>query len=309
MKRKQDTSFRVEAATELMPFLLSKLGGMTRTSVKQLLSQRRVTVNAGIQTRHDTPLKAGDMINILQGRGNVELRHPKLRVIYEDNALIIVEKKNGLLTVPYNPKSSEMTVLSILKDYVKKQSRKANVYVVHRLDRETSGVLVFAKSPELQEYMRTYWRQLVSKRTYVALVEGILEKKEGIITSWLTEDQQTMMVYSSQTDNGGQKAITHYKVVKESAVPSVEQDLVDEYSLVELNLETGRTNQIRVHMQSIGHPVVGDRKYGNGNESSPVDRLCLHAKVLEFIHPMTERKIRFEAAAPKEMLRMFNSSL
>jgi 23S rRNA pseudouridine1911/1915/1917 synthase len=97
--------------------------------------------------------------------------------------------------------------------------------------------------------------------------------------------------------------------VKESAVPSVEQDLVDEYSLVELNLETGRTNQIRVHMQSIGHPVVGDRKYGNGNESSPVDRLCLHAKVLEFIHPMTERKIRFEAAAPKEMLRMFNSSL
>jgi 23S rRNA pseudouridine1911/1915/1917 synthase len=309
MRRKQDTSFRVEAATELMPFLLSKLGGMTRTSVKQLLSQRRVTVNAGIQTRHDTPLKAGDMINILQGRGNVELRHPKLRIIYEDDALIVVEKKNGLLTVPYNPKSSEMTVLSILKDYVKKQSRKANVYVVHRLDRETSGVLVFAKSPELQEYMRTYWRQLVSKRTYVALVEGILEKKEGIITSWLTEDQQTMMVYSSQTDNGGQKAITHYKVVKESAVPSVEQDLVDEYSLVELNLETGRTNQIRVHMQSIGHPVVGDRKYGNGNESSPVDRLCLHAKVLEFIHPMTERKIRFEAAAPKEMLRMFNSSL
>ena len=309
MRRKQDTSFRVEAATELMPFLLSKLGGMTRTSVKQLLSQRRVTVNAGIQTRHDTPLKAGDMINILQGRGNVELRHPKLRIIYEDDALIVVEKKNGLLTVPYNPKSSEMTVLSILKDYVKKQSRKANVYVVHRLDRETSGVLVFAKSPELQEYMRTYWRQLVSKRTYVALVEGRLEKKEGTITSWLTEDQQTLMVYSSQTDNGGQKAITHYKVVKESAMPSAEQDLAAEYSLVELNLETGRTNQIRVHMQSIGHPVVGDRKYGNGNESSPVDRLCLHAKVLEFIHPMTEKKVRFEAAAPKEMLRMFNSSL
>ena len=309
MRRKQDTSFRVEAATELMPFLLSKLGGMTRTSVKQLLSQRRVTVNAGIQTRHDTPLKPGDLVNILQGRGNVELRHPKLRIIYEDDALIVVEKKNGLLTVPYNPKSSEMTVLSILKDYVKKQSRKANVYVVHRLDRETSGVLVFAKSPELQEYMRTYWRQLVSKRTYVALVEGRLEKKEGTITSWLTEDQQTMMVYSSQTDNGGQKAITHYKVVKESAMPSAEQDLAAEYSLVELNLETGRTNQIRVHMQSIGHPVVGDRKYGNGNESSPVDRLCLHAKVLEFIHPMTEKKVRFEAAAPKEMLRMFNSSL
>ena len=304
MKRKQDTSFRVEATTELMPFLLSKLGGMTRTSVKQLLSQRRVTVNAGIQTRHDTPLKPGDIVQVLQGRGNVELRHPKLRVIYEDDALIVVEKKNGLLTVPYNPKSSEMTAYSILKDYVRKQSNRNTIHVVHRLDRETSGVLVFAKSPELQEYMRTYWRQLVTKRTYVALVEGKLEKKEGTITSWLTEDQHTMMVYSSQTDNGGQKAVTHYKVVKESRAQSIEEDVAADYSLVELNLETGRTNQIRVHMQSIGHPIVGDRKYGHGNEYSPVDRLCLHARTLEFIHPMTEKKVRFEAAAPKEFMRV-----
>ena len=110
MKRKQDTSFRVEAAAELMPFLLSKLGGMTRTSVKQLLSQRRVTVNAGIQTRHDTPLKAGDIVQVLQGRGNIELRHPKLRVVYEDDDLMVVEKKNGLLTVAVKTESSETSV-------------------------------------------------------------------------------------------------------------------------------------------------------------------------------------------------------
>ena len=305
MKRKQDTSFRVEATTELMSFLLSKLGGMTRTSVKQLLSQRRVTVNAGIQTRHDTPLKAGDVVQVLQGRGNVELRHPKLRIIYEDDALIIVEKKNGLLTVPYNPKSSEMTAYSILKEYVKKESKRNTVHVVHRLDRETSGVLVFAKSPELQEYMRTYWRQLVTKRTYVALVEGHFEKKEGTITTWLTEDPHTGMVYSSPKDDGGQKAVTHYKVIKECVSGVEDQELP--ISLLELNLETGRTNQIRVHAQSIGHPVIGDRKYGHGNEYSPVDRLCLHAKVLEFIHPMTEKKVRFEAATPKEMLRPFNT--
>ena len=305
MKRKQDTSFRVEAAAELMPFLLSKLGGMTRTSVKQLLSQRRVTVNAGIQTRHDTPLKVGDVVQVLQGRGNVELRHPKLRIIYEDDALIIVEKKNGLLTVPYNPKSSEMTAYSILKEYVKKESKRNTVHVVHRLDRETSGVLVFAKSPELQEYMRTYWRQLVTKRSYVALVEGKLEKNEGKITSWLTEDSRTALVSSSPVDNGGQLAITNYKVLKESALQTDEADLKTEYSLVELNLETGRTNQIRVHMASMGHPVVGDRKYGNGNESSPIDRLCLHARVLEFIHPMMEKKVRFEAPMPKEFARIF----
>ncbi len=298
MRRKQDTSFRVEAATELMPFLLAKLGGMTRTSVKQLLSQRRVTVNAGIQTRHDTPVKPGDMVQINQGRGNVELRHPKLRVIYEDNALIVVEKKNGLLTVPYNPKSSEMTAYSILKDYVRKQSNRNTVHVVHRLDRETSGVLVFAKSAELQEYMRTYWKQLVTRRTYVALVEGHLEKKEGTITSWLTEDNQTAMVYSSDKDNGGQKAITNYKVLKATTIGEGDQEM--NISLVELNLETGRTNQIRVHMQSIGHPIIGDRKYGHGNEYSPIDRLCLHARTLEFIHPMTEKKVRFDAPLPKE---------
>lgn len=298
MKRKQDTSFRVETATELMPFLLSKLGGMTRTSVKQLLSQRRVTVNAGIQTRHDTPLKAGDKVQILQGRGNVELRHPKLRIIYEDDALIVVEKKNGLLTVPYNPKSSEMTAYSILKDYVRKQSNRNTVHVVHRLDRETSGLLVFAKSAELQEYMRTYWKQLVTQRTYVAVVEGHLEKKEGTITTWLTEDPHTGMVYSSPKDDGGQKAVTHYKVIHATSIGEGDQEMP--ISLVELNLETGRTNQIRVHMQSIGHPVIGDRKYGHGNEYSPIDRLCLHAKVLEFIHPMTEKKVRFETSMPKE---------
>jgi 23S rRNA pseudouridine1911/1915/1917 synthase len=238
------------------------------------------------------------VINILQGRGNVELRHPKLRVIYEDNALIIVEKKNGLLTVPYNPKSSEMTAYSILKDYVRKQSNRNTVHVVHRLDRETSGVLVFAKSAELQEYMRTYWKQLVTRRTYVALVEGHLEKKEGTITSWLTEDNQTAMVYSSDKDNGGQKAITNYKVLKATTIGEGDQEM--NISLVELNLETGRTNQIRVHMQSIGHPIIGDRKYGHGNEYSPIDRLCLHARTLEFIHPMTEKKVRFEAPLPKE---------
>ena len=303
MKRKQDTSFRVEAVCELMPFLLAKLGGMTRTSVKQLLSQRRVTVNAGIQTRHDTPLKAGDLVQVLQGRGNVELRHPKLRIVYEDDALIIVEKKNGLLTVPYNPKSSEMTAYSILKEYVKKQSKRNTVHVVHRLDRETSGVLVFAKSPELQEYMRTYWRQLVTKRTYVALVEGQFEQKEGTITTWLTEDPHTGMVYSSPKDDGGQKSVTHYKVIKSTILGEDDQALP--VSLIELNLETGRTNQIRVHMATIGHPVVGDRKYGHGNESSPIDRLCLHARVLEFVHPMTEKKVRFEASTPKEFARIF----
>ena len=304
MRHKQDTILRVEQEGLLMDFLQAKMGGMAKASIKQLLSQRRVTVNNAIQTRHDTPIRRGDTVLIASGRGNVELRHPKLRIVYEDDALIVVEKKNGLLTVPVKADSKETTVFSILKEYVRKQSYRNTVHVVHRLDRETSGLLVFAKSPELQEYMRTYWRQLVTRRTYVALVEGKLEKTEGKITSWLTEDSRTALVSSSPVDNGGQLAITNYKVLKESALQTDESDLKAEYSLVELNLETGRTNQIRVHMASIGHPVVGDRKYGNGNESSPIDRLCLHARVLEFIHPMTEKKVRFEVPTPKEFTRV-----
>ena len=298
MRHKQDTVLRVEQDGLLMDFLQTKMGGMAKSSIKQLLGQRRVTVNNAIQTRHDTPIRRGDTVVVASGRGNVELRHPKLRIIYEDDALIVVEKKNGLLTVPVNQKSSETTVFSILKEYVKKQSYRNTVHVVHRLDRETSGVLVFAKSAELQEYMRTYWKQLVTKRTYVAVVEGHLEKKEGTITTWLTEDPHTGMVYSSPKDDGGQKAVTHYKVINATTIGEGDQEMP--ISLVELNLETGRTNQIRVHMQSIGHPVIGDRKYGHGNEYSPVDRLCLHAKVLEFIHPMTEKKVRFETSMPKE---------
>lgn len=305
MRHKQDTVLRVEQDGLLMDFLQTKMGGMAKSSIKQLLGQRRVTINNAIQTRHDTPIRRGDTVVVASGRGNIELRHPKLRIIYEDDALIVVEKKNGLLTVPVNQKSSETTVFSILKEYAKKQSYRNTVHVVHRLDRETSGLLVFAKSPELQEYMRTYWRQLVTKRTYVALVEGKLEKKEGKITSWLTENPRTALVSSSPVDNGGQLAITNYKVLKESNLQTNEMDLGAAYSLVELNLETGRTNQIRVHMASMGHPVVGDRKYGNGNESSPIDRLCLHARVLEFIHPMTEKKVRFEASTPKEFARIF----
>ena len=304
MRHKQNTILRVEQDCLLMDFLQAKMGGMAKASIKQLLSQRRVTVNNAIQTRHDTPIRRGEIVVIASGRGNVELRHPKLRIVYEDDALIVVEKKNGLLTVPVKADSKETTVFSILKEYVRKQSHRNTVHVVHRLDRETSGLLVFAKSPELQEYMRTYWRQLVTKRSYVALVEGKLEKNEGKITSWLTEDSRTALVSSSPVDNGGQLAITNYKVLKESTLQTDEADLKTEYSLVELNLETGRTNQIRVHMASMGHPVVGDRKYGHGNESSPIDRLCLHARVLEFIHPMTEKKVRFEAPMPKEFTRV-----
>ena len=310
MKRKNNTTLRATAATTLLELMQAKLGGMSVTSIKQLLRARRVQVNGAITTRGDQALNAGDEVTIRSQAGTTTLHHPKLSLVYEDDYLLVVNKKQGLLTVPTNPDSAETTALSILKAYVRRQHPRNNVYVVHRLDRETSGLLVFAKTPQLQEYMRTYWRQLVTKRTYIALAEGIFAEPKGTITTWLTEDKRNAMVYSSPVDDGGQKAVTHYEVLgtrtiepaKGSAnIPATAMaDGKICLSLVALNLETGRTNQIRVHLASIGHPVVSDRKYGHGNSFAPVDRLCLHARILEFIHPATEQVVHFETPVPKE---------
>ena len=321
IKRKQDTVLKVAEGGQLMDFLMAKMGGMARSSVKQLLGQRRVKVGNAIQTRHDFMLKAGDIVTVSSGRGNSQLTHPKLRIVYEDDDLIVVNKQPGLLTVAATPGSSETTAYSILRAYVKKQNARAGIYVVHRLDRETSGLLVFARSEELQHYMRQYWRELVTERTYIALTEGVLSPREGKITTWLTEDKRNAVVYSSPVDDGGDIAITNYKTLKTTTTPPHPSPQGREsgsrhfsslegrsggvtYSLVELHLETGRTNQIRVHLASKGCPVVGDRKYGHGNESSPIDRLCLHAKVLAFIHPVTEQTVRFESHVPKEFNRV-----
>ena len=306
IKRKADTILKVSEQVALMEFLISKMGGMAKSSVKQLLGQRRVKVGNVVQTRHDFALKAGDIVTVSSGRGNSQLTHPKLKIVYEDDDLIVVNKQPGLLTVAATPGSSETTAYSILRAYVKKQNARAGIYVVHRLDRETSGLLVFARSEELQHYMRQYWRELVTERTYIALAEGVLEPREGKITTWLTEDKRNAVVYSSPVDDGGDIAITNYKVLKTSNYGTTLNSPLStiNYQLVELHLETGRTNQIRVHLASKGCPVVGDRKYGHGNESSPIDRLCLHAKVLEFIHPVTEKKVRFESPVPKEFNRV-----
>lgn len=312
IKKKNNTELRVSEEALLMDFLIAKYGG-SRNNIKGLLARRVVNVNGSIQTRHDTPLHPGDVVTVVAGKGNAELTHPKLKIVYEDDYLIVVEKKQGLLTVATYPGSTETTVFSILKAYVRRQNQRAGIYTVHRLDRETSGLLVFAKTPELQEYMRTYWRQLVTKRTYVAIAEGRFGEKQGQIVSWFTEDKKNAMVYSSPVDDGGQKAITNYKVIKEttsseatsSTKGTTSSVATSTYSLVELNLETGRTNQIRVHLATKGHPVVGDRKYGHGNDESPIDRLCLHARVLEFIHPATEQKVHFETPTPKEFLSLF----
>ena len=287
------TRLKVSEATQLMDFLLAKMGGMSRSSVKSLLGHRQVTVNEKVVTQFDYILKAADSVVINNTRGNVELVHPKLRIIFEDSDLIVVEKKEGLLTVTTG-RESETTAFLILKNYVKKSSTRNKIYTVHRLDRETSGVILFAKHSDAQHILRDNWHEIVTKRVYVAVVEGKVEKESDRIVSWLTENEISLKISSSRTDNGGKEAITNYRVIKSN----------DEFSLLEIELETGRKNQIRVHMESIGHPIVGDRKYGS---TTTIGRLALHARVLEFYHPMTSEPLHFETPVPREFLKVFRN--
>ncbi|NLO70173.1 MAG: RluA family pseudouridine synthase [Porphyromonadaceae bacterium] len=274
----------------LMDFLLDKMGGMSRSAVKSLLSKRQVSVNDKITTRFDTPLQINDRITINHSHGNAGLSHPKLRILYEDSVLIVVEKQEGLLTVTAGS-GRETTAFSILKNYVKKSSPANKIYTVHRLDRETSGVLLFSKNRDVQHVLRNNWHSIVTKRIYTALVEGKVEKESGQIVSWLTENEISLKIISSPYDNGGKQAITNYRVVKSS----------EKFSLLEIELETGRKNQIRAHMESIGHPIAGDRKYGSTIE---MKRLALHAHVIEFYHPVTNELVRFESPIPTELVKL-----
>ena len=289
----KETKLKVAEPMELMTFLLAKMGGMSRNSIKSLLAHRQVMVNNKVTTQFNLALQPNDLVAVNSGRGNIELNHPKLRIIFEDQYLIVVEKKEGLLTVSTG-NSEETTAFSILKTHVKKSSPQNRIYVVHRLDRETSGVIMFAKTKEVQLILQENWHRIVTRRIYVALIEGKVEKEQDTIITWLSENEKSLKIHSSDTDNGGQQAITHYRCVKSN----------ENFSLLEIELETGRKNQIRVHMQGIGHPIVGDKKYGAG--ISPIGRLGLHARLLAFYHPITTEVVSFETSVPRNFLNIFH---
>jgi 23S rRNA pseudouridine1911/1915/1917 synthase len=289
----KETKLKVVEPMELMSFLLAKMGGMSRNSIKSLLAHRQIMVNNKVTTQFNLPLQQNDLVSVVSGRGNIELKHPKIRIIFEDQYLIVVEKKEGLLTVSTG-NSDETTAFSILKTHVKKSSPTNRIYVVHRLDRETSGVIMFAKTKEVQLILQENWHRIVTRRIYVALVEGKMEKEQDTIVTWLTENEKSLKIHSSLTDDGGQQAITHYRCVKSN----------DDYSLLEIELETGRKNQIRVHMQGINHPIVGDKKYGAG--ASPIARMGLHARLLAFYHPITTEVVSFETPVPRNFLSLFH---
>lgn len=274
----------ITSAGTLLPFLYETLKSESKTTVKSLLAHKQIIVNDKPTTKFDTPLKPGDKVGIFFDQSHSVLNHSMLNILFEDESIIVIDKMSGLLSMA-TERDREKTAYHILSEHVKKKDPRNCIFILHRLDRETSGVMMFSKSQKVQEMLQKNWDQAITERKYIAVVEGQPQQPQGTLKSYLAENS-TYLVHTT-TANKGKLAITHYRVLKSNG----------RYSLVELDLETGRKNQIRVHMQEAGCPVTGDKKYGA--KTNPIHRLALHAFKLRFIHPITHKEMDFETPFPK----------
>ena len=285
------TQFRVTEETELLVFLLAKITGKSRNDVKALLRDKQIYVDGQPVTQFNHPLKPEQVVEVKWKKAPEEQKYRGLSIVFEDQYLIVIEKQAGVLSIA-TEKQKDNTAYSTLSEHVKKQDPRNRIFVVHRLDRETSGLMMFAKSEKIQKLLQESWNATIEERTYLAVVEGYVEKKQDTITSYLVESK-ALIVYSSKNPDLGQEAITHYEVLRSNK----------NFSLLKVNLETGRKNQIRVHAKDIGHSVVGDEKYGA--KTDPIKRLGLHAWVLAFKHPITKKDLHFETEMPSKFINLF----
>lgn len=268
----------------VLEMLETLVPGATRTTLRQMMRADRVRVNGEIERDAKRQLVAGDVVDVGQ-KGSAHLLPRELSVLYEDDDLIVVNKAAGLLTVS-TENEKEQTAQNWLNIYLKQKGYSSRIHVVHRLDRDTSGVLVFAKSFEIREALKLLFAAHDIERVYVAIVEGNVQADSGTFRSYLRENEDTFQVRSTTSQIHGKLAVTHYKVLER----------IGDYTLVEVTLETGRKNQIRVHFSEAGHPIVGDERYGA--HADPIGRLGLHARLLGFVHPTTGKKMTFTSPVP-----------
>lgn len=284
--------FVVNEPDELLDWLIANMHE-SRTKVKAILHGQGVRVNGKVVTQFNFHLEPGMKVAVSKSKNNQLFKNHYLRLVYEDRYIVVLEKKPGVLSMAAG--HSTLNVKSILDNYFRQSRQHCTAHVVHRLDRDTSGLMIYTKDKQTELTLESDWHHFVYDRRYVALLSGVVENDEGTVESWL-KDNQAYYTYSSNVDNGGKYAVTHYRVLRRSP----------NYSLVEFRLETGRKNQIRVHAADIGHPVCGDVKYGNGD--NPVGRLCLHAYKLCFYHPVTHKPMDFQTEIPQTFISVFKQS-
>ena len=288
-KKNQYDQYVVDREAPLLEWMLSALPG-SKTKIKAVLQGHGIKVDGKQVTQFDFPLKPGMKVSVSKSKKNDTFKSRYVNIVYEDRWLVVIEKKIGILSMAAG--HSSLNVKSVLDDYFKRTRQKCTAHVVHRLDRDTSGLMIYAKDMQTEQLLERDWHGTVYDRRYVAVVSGEMEEDEGTIANWL-KDNAAYVTYSSPVDNGGKYAVTHFHTLKRTT----------EHSLVEFRLETGRKNQIRVHTSDMGHPVCGDIKYGNGDD--PLHRLCLHAYVLCFYHPVTGKPMEFETPIPAQFRALF----
>lgn len=283
------TNYTVRGEATLLDWLLSNLKE-SKSKVKATLKNSGIKVNGKFRTQFDYPLHNGDRVSVSKSKKNNTFHSKFLKLVYEDQYLVVIEKNVGILSMAAG--HSTLNVKTVLDDYFRRTRQHCTAHVVHRLDRDTSGLMIYAKDMQTEQILEHDWHNIVYDRRYVAVVSGEMEDDEGTIANWL-KDNRAYITYSSPVDNGGKYAVTHFHVLDRTAT----------HSLVEYRLETGRKNQIRVHSADMGHPVCGDVKYGNGD--NPIGRLCLHAYILCFYHPINHKRMEFETEIPADFRKLF----
>lgn len=271
----------------LLEFVMKSLEGISRNKAKSILTGGGVRTEGEVVKRHDFMVKPGMLVEISRfPGGDIDEDFGKyFGIVYEDDHLVVVDKADGVLSVGVGHNSLNMKTL--LDDYFTTTHQRCHPHLVHRLDTRTSGLMIYAKTIETQQLLINDWRGYVADRRYWAIVEGIVEDPEGHIESYLI-DTPWLKVISSKTNNGGKWASTDWKRLDDNG----------NVTLMELHLQTGRKNQIRVHMKDMGHPIVGDRKYGSTYD--PINRMCLHAFRIVFTHPITGELLHFETPMPND---------
>lgn len=285
-KERKGPHFVVKEKAELMTFLMERMQGISRTKVKNMFANGIVWVNDDVVTKYNYVLEPAMVVRIGNKAEKRRFTSKWMNIVYEDKYIVVIEKKEGIVTNSYTDEDSAQKVLNKYFEFTRQRCR---AHTVHRLDKHTSGLLIFAKDKKISLMFERDWQNLVAERRYIAVVEGFMEREYGTVQSWL-KDNKMFITYSSPTDNGGKLAITHYKTLKRKP----------RYSLVEMRLETGRKNQIRVHMQDLKHPIVGDMRYGSDND--PLKRVALHAYKLAFVHPVNQKEMEFELPIPQPFI-------
>ena len=283
-------TYTVQAETTLLPFLIESMPQRKRTNVKELLKHNQVKAGSTVTTKFDHPLAPGDTVQVNLTREFPQFKNHRLKIVHEDDDIIVVNKGYGLLSMG-NDRIKEGTAYSILKDYLKWVDPRQKIFIVHRLDQQTSGLMMFAKKPDAKDKMQHNWNNMVLNRKYVCVVEGYVEQEQGVVKSYLAENSR-YEVYSTENPEEGQLAVTRYKVLKRGSG----------HTMLEVELDTGRKNQIRVHMADMGHPIAGDRKYGARPAS--IHRLALHAQTLRFVHPISRREMNFSTPIPASFFKL-----